>query len=72
MPCVTPDGQPTESGLKMLGAVKTGKTKPEDIAAATDMPLFRVRSGIRDMVAAGFVLDNGELYVLTEKGLSVI
>jgi hypothetical protein len=42
----------------MLGALKDGKSSPEDIAAATEMPLFRVRSGIRDLVAAGYAVEH--------------
>ena len=68
MPCVSPDGKPTESGLKMLAALKAGKASPEDISAATDMPLFRVRSGIRDLVAAGFASESDGLYALTAQG----
>ena len=72
MPCVSPDGKPTESGLKMLGALKAGKKSPEDIAAATGMALFRVRSGIRDMVTAGYVADHDGSYTLTDQGAAAL
>ena len=72
MPCVSPDGKPTESGVKMLEALKAGKTSPEDIAAATDMALFRVRSGIRDMVAAGYVAEADGSYTLTAQGAAAL
>ncbi len=72
MPCVSPDGKPTESGLKMLGALKDGKSSPEDIAAATEMPLFRVRSGIRDLVAAGFAVEHDGAFSLTEQGSAAL
>ena len=32
MACVTPDGKPTESGTKMLRALKSGLGSPEEIA----------------------------------------
>ncbi len=70
MPCVSPDGKPTESGIQMLAAVKAGNATPEDIAAATGMALFRVRSGIRDMVTAGYVVENNGLYRLTDLGVA--
>lgn len=72
MPCVSPDGTPTESGLKMLQAVQAGKSLPEDIATATDMALFRVRSGIRDLVAAGYVTESDGVYTLTEQGAAAL
>jgi len=72
MPCISPDGTPTESGVKMLQALKTGNSSPEDIAAAADMPLFRVRSGIRDLVAAGYVADTGGSYTLTDQGSAAL
>ncbi|MBN1857305.1 MAG: hypothetical protein JW846_10200 [Dehalococcoidia bacterium] len=72
MPCVGPDGKPTESGIAMLGALKAGKTSPEDIAAATGRPLYRVRSGLRDLVMAGLASENGESYALTKEGAAIL
>ena len=72
MPCVSDDGRPTESGVKMLGALKAGNALPEDIAAATGMALFRVRSGIRDLIAAGYAAESGGSYSLTEKGMAAL
>jgi len=72
MPCVSPDGKPTESGVKMLGALKSGKLSPEGIADATGMPLFRVRSGIRELTAAGYCTDNAGQYALTEQGQALL
>ncbi len=68
MPCVSPDGKPTESGMKMLGALKSGNISAEEVAAASGMPLYRVRSGMRDLVEAGFVMDSDGSYALTEQG----
>ncbi len=72
MPCVSPDGKPTESGLKMLGALKAGKTSAEDIAAESGMPLYRVRSGLRDLAAAGFAAESNGSYTLTDQGLAAV
>ena len=68
MACVTPEGKPTESGKKMLSALKSGATSPEEIAKATSLPLFRVRSGLRDMTKADLVREEEDGYKLTEKG----
>ena len=72
MPCVSPDGTPTESGVKMLSAVKAGHSSAEDIATASGLALFRVRSGIRDLVVAGYVKDVDGSYTLTDQGANYL
>ena len=72
MPCVSPDGRPTDSGMNMLRAVHSGKQMPEDIAAATGMPMYRVRSGLREMVEAGFLVQSDEMVSLSDQGRSVL
>jgi len=72
MPCVSPDGKPTETGMAMLAALHAGKSSPEDIAAETGRPLFRVRSGLRELVAAGLVSESGESFSLSEQGKAVL
>jgi DNA-binding IclR family transcriptional regulator len=72
MPCVSPDGKPTESGMAMLAALNAGKSSPEDIAAETGRPLFRVRSGLRELLAAGLVSGGDEAFSLTEQGRKVL
>jgi len=72
MPCVSPDGKPTESGMAILAALDGGKTSPEDIAAETNRPLFRVRSGLRELLGAGLVSQSGESFALTEQGKAVL
>lgn len=68
MACVTPEGKPTESGRKMLGALKSGVTSPEEVSQTAGLPLFRVRSGLREMVEAGLVEETAKGYQLTDKG----
>lgn len=72
MPCVSPDGKPTDSGMNMLRAVGGGKQTPEDIVAETGMPMYRVRSGLREMVEAGFLVQSDETLSLSEQGRSVL
>lgn len=72
MPCVSPDGKPTESGMAMLAALNAGKSSPEDIAAETGRPLFRVRSGLRELLAAGLVSGTDESFALTQQGKTVL
>lgn len=68
MACISPDGKPTESGAKMLRALKSGLLTPEDIAKEAGLPLFRVRSGLRELVQAGIAEQTGNDYHITEKG----
>ena len=69
--CVSPDGKPTESGRKMLEAASESKT-PEEIAEIANLPLFRVRSGLRDLIEAGYIKENQEKYIITDPGLNIL
>ena len=72
MGCISPDGKPTESGKKMLSALQKGMRSPEDIAREAGLPLFRVRSGLRDIAGAGLAEQKGESYEITSKGLELL
>ena len=72
MACVSPDGKPTESGAKMLRALKSGAGTPEEVADTALLPLFRVRSGLRELAGAGLAAQRGERYDLTEKGAELV
>ncbi len=68
VPCVSADGKPTKSGIKMLSALKSGASTPDALSGATGMPMFRVRSGLRQLVKAGFVKQVDNKYQLTPEG----
>jgi predicted transcriptional regulator len=72
MACVSPDGKPTESGTKMLRALKSGLGSPEEIASNTGLPLFRVRSGLRELTQVGLAIEKNGKHELTEKGAKLI
>ena len=72
MACISPDGKPTESGTKMLRALKAGLGAPEEIAKEAGLPLFRVRSGLRELTAASLVTEIGGRYDITERGEELI
>jgi predicted transcriptional regulator len=72
MPCVSSDGKPTTSGIAMLKSLKDSALSPEEIAAKTGQPLFRVRSGLRELKNAGFVEETEDKYKLSKNGTSVI
>ena len=72
MACISPDGKPTESGSKMLRALQAGLRSPEEIARDTGLPLFRVRSGLRELTQAGLASQKGDKYELLPKGGEVL
>ena len=72
MACISPDGKLTESGTKMLRALKSGLGAPEEIAKNAGLPLFRVRSGLREFIQAGFASQKGDKYELSPKGVELL
>jgi len=72
MACVSPDGKPTESGAKMLHAIKSGLGTPEEIAKDARLPLFRVRSGLRELAQAGLARQKGDKYELSPEGAELL
>ncbi len=72
MACISPDGKPTESGIKMLRALKSGLGSPEEIAKDAGLPLFRVRSGLREMTQAGLANQKDDKYEITKQGEELV
>ena len=68
MACISPEGRPTESGVKMLRALKSGPDSAEEIAQIAGLPLFRVRSGLRELTQAGLASQKNDKYELSAKG----
>ena len=68
MACISPDGKPTESGTKMLRALQAGLGTPEEIAKESGLPLFGVRSGLRELSQASLVVERAGKYEITDKG----
>lgn len=71
MACISPDGKPTESGRKLLLALREHRT-PEDVANLTELPLFRIRSGLRDLLEAGYVKEEQGKYFLAGPGVEAL
>jgi DNA-binding IclR family transcriptional regulator len=67
MPCVSPDGKPTKSGMATLSAIKNGALTPEAVSEKTGQPLFKVRSGLRELVKAELVEQKDQNYKVTPK-----
>ena len=71
MPCVWPDGSLSSSGRLMLAAVGPDSTA-EDVAGTTGIPLFRVRSSLRELLAAGFINEQGGHFKQTAQGIEKV
>lgn len=67
MACINPDGTVTPSARSILHAAQQPLTPPE-IAAATGLPLYRIRSSLRELVQAELLRQDGERYEVTEAG----
>lgn len=67
MPCVLPDGSVTPTAKKVLSAALQEKSA-EEISELTGMPLFRVRSSIRELLNEGLIEEKGGKYLTTDKG----
>jgi predicted transcriptional regulator len=72
MPCVSPDGNPTSTGMALLKSLKNETLSPEEITSKTGQPLFRVRSGLRELKNAGFIEEKEDKYRLSEAGKRVV
>jgi len=72
MACISPDGKLTESGAKMLRALKSGLESPEEIAKDAGLPLFKVRSGLRELTQAGLANQKNDEYQITDKGSELL
>lgn len=72
MPCVSPDGKPTSTGMTTLKSLQDGTLSPEEVASRTGQPLFRVRSGLRELKNAGFVEEKAGKYTLSEAGKALL
>ncbi len=72
MACVNGDGTLTIVARQMLAALATVDVA-DGVRVATGLPMYRVRSGLREMVDAGLVEVVGEnRYLLTDRGRRMI
>ena len=67
MACINPDGTLTPSAKAILSAVSS-PTPLEEVAKSTGLPLFRIRSSIREMLEAGLVEEKEGKYAVTKLG----
>lgn len=67
MGCIDASGELMPSAARLLRALGTAAS-PTDVARVTELPLPRVRGGLRELVAAGFATEDGERYRRTPAG----
>jgi predicted transcriptional regulator len=67
MACVNADGTITPTAKALLQNLES-PLGPEAIAAKIGVPLFRVRSSLRELAVAGFVVESDGLFRATDKG----
>jgi len=69
--CVNPDGSLTSSALELL-KLAAEPVSPEAISAELGTPLFKVRASLREMLAAGLVIEKQAGYQTTDAGVARI
>jgi predicted transcriptional regulator len=69
--CINADGTLTRSGELILLALRTPLT-PEQISQETGVPLFKVRSALREFLAAGVVEETDGKYSCNSHGQAMV
>ena len=67
MPCINPDGTMEPVARAILKALQSPQ-KPEEVAQQVLMPLYRIRSGLRELAQAGLVEEHEGAFALTPTG----
>ncbi len=67
MACVNPDGTVAPVARAVLLALRT-HTIPDELAGPVRIPLYRVRSSLRELLQAGLVEERDGRYALTAAG----
>ncbi len=67
MACVNPDGTVAPVARAVLLALRA-HTSPEEVSRQVRIPLYRVRSSLRELVQAGLVDERDGAYALTAAG----
>lgn len=67
MACVNADGTITATAKALLKTIESPLT-PEEIAGHLSLPLFKIRSSLRELTQAGLVIARGEKFQISEQG----
>ncbi len=72
MACIGASGELTDSARRILAALDPPAT-PDQVAAHVELPLYRVRSGLREMAEAGLIeINDSGAYSITALGRSLL
>jgi predicted transcriptional regulator len=71
MPCINSNGELSANGRRILAALALPATV-EQIRDQTELPLYLIRSGIREMVGAGLVAADRGTFQVTESGQALL
>jgi hypothetical protein len=69
MACIQPDGHLTRCGEFVLLAMWKPAT-PEEVAHECGVPLFRIRSAMREFFNARLITKNGNRHVISAEGIA--
>lgn len=72
MACINSQGYLTKSAKRLLESLTKKEQTAEQIARELGVPLFKVRSFLREMESLGFVAKTGDIYAITGKGKTVL
>ncbi|WP_280768861.1 hypothetical protein [Salipaludibacillus daqingensis] len=73
MACVNGDGTLTQSAKSVLSSLDNKPMSAEQLSQLISVPLFKVRSSLRDMKSMGLVkMTNDEHYEVTEGGRKLL
>ena len=67
MGCINPDGTTDPVARSLLQGLQTPQS-PEELAGHIGLPMYRIRSGLRDLDQAGLVEESSGKFALTAAG----
>ncbi len=68
MACVNADGTLTGTARRILNVLIVEEKNTDKIAADAGLPMFKVRSLVREMVQSGVIEELDDGYLISDKG----
>lgn len=72
MACVDDKGQLSISAIQLLNSITEQSLSPSEISKALELPLFRVRSSLREMKGFKLIEEHKGRYIITQKGKQLL
>lgn len=72
MACVNEKGQLSPAGKKLLGSLAVESLTTQDISKNSGLPIFKVRSNLREMLNAELIIEENNQYKISEKGKQIL